>query len=77
MLTKKCTLSKYFFLNIFFSFLATTAYVVPGSEIRSDPQLQPTPQARQSRKDPLTHCAGHGIEPASWGCREARVEFHL
>ena len=48
----------------FFFFDHPLAYGVPGPGIRSEQQLQPTP-------DPLTHCARPGIKPMSWCCRDA------
>ena len=53
----------------FFSFLChSAAYGVPGPGIRSEPQMQSTPQLPAATPDPLTHCARPGIEPASWLC---------
>ena len=49
--------------NFFFLFGRPVAYGVPRSGIRSKLQLQPCSNA--------THCAGPGIEPASWCCRDA------
>ena len=50
---------------MFFSFFGCpAAYVVPRPGIRSEPQLRHT----VATPDPLTHCAGSGIEPASWCC---------
>ena len=49
----------------FFSFGCPAAYGVPRPGIRSEPQLQLMPQP-----DHLTHCAGPGIEPVSWHCKD-------
>ena len=50
--------------DFFFFFFRPSVYGVPGPGIGSKPQVQLIP-------DPLTHCAGLGIEPASWCCRDA------
>ena len=46
------------------------AHGVPGPGIRSEPRLCPN-TAAAAIPDPLIHCAGPGIELASWCCRDA------
>ena len=50
----------------FFCFLfgRPVAYGVPQPGIKSKPKLRP-------KLNPLTHCAGPGIDPACWGYRDA------
>jgi len=63
-----------FLIFLFFAFDRPTAYGVPGLGIRSELQLQPCASA-VATLDPLTHCAGPGIELVSWYCREATDLF--
>ena len=55
-----------FFFFFFFSFLATLRrmdFLGQGSNLSFSFEAAAT-------QDPLTHCAGLGMEPASWCCRD-------
>ena len=54
----------------FFIFGYPVAYRVPGPGIGYKPQLWPYAAAVVT-PHPLAHCAGLGIEPVSWHCRDA------
>ena len=58
-------LNFFFFFFVFFGWAVAYAVLVAG--IRSEPHSQPMPQLGQHWS--LTHCAGLGMEYASWCCR--------
>ena len=56
-----------------FSFLAAPWHTVPGPGVRQIQAAVVIHAAAVATPDPLTYCAGPGIEPESWRSREATV----
>ena len=55
-----------------FSFLFWPLHSIWSSRARDELQATGVPCVTAAAKpDPLTHCAGLGIEPVSWCCRDA------